>query len=239
VGGPGFAPLNAAEVLRNKIFKARVVAHIEYGSFFLKRDTPGRNIEIMSVALGGLHVTFMQRLDTFETNVSLTNILVRDGSSPNTHYPLILGGAGNSNHQHEPGFLPSQTALQDTAAVDPSFLLKVEANPGDPSAGYVVTIRTHDMDVVYHRGYIEALHEFFRLPESQLQSIQALKEWLMQLSSLSRWIYVAGQMLGMLFSLRIQDEREMASVDGSTFVLQLSTSIKARIIPPSPSQNDG
>jgi hypothetical protein len=193
----------------------------------------------MSAALGGLHVTFMQQLDTFETNISLTSILVRDESSPNTHYPLILGGASNSDHQHEPGFLPSQIALQDTATVDPSFFLKVETNPHDPSAGYVVTIRTHDMDVVYHRGYIEALREFFRLPESQLQSIQALKEWLMQSSSLSRWIYVAGQMLGMLFSLRIQDEREMTSVDGSTFMLQLSASIKARIIPPSLSQNNG
>lgn len=57
---------------------------------------------------------------------------------------------------------------------DPFFSLKFEHNPLDGRADNALAIRLRHMEIIYHRGYVEAIVAFFKPPESQLESVGAL-----------------------------------------------------------------
>lgn len=57
---------------------------------------------------------------------------------------------------------------------EPFFYLKLESNPLDQRADTALTARMRHMEIIYHRGYVEAIMKFLRPPESQLESVEAL-----------------------------------------------------------------
>jgi len=57
---------------------------------------------------------------------------------------------------------------------DPFFFVKFENNPLDERADTALTARMRHMEIIYHKGYVEAIFKFFRPPESQLGSVEAL-----------------------------------------------------------------
>ncbi|KAI0689598.1 N-terminal region of Chorein, a TM vesicle-mediated sorter-domain-containing protein [Cytidiella melzeri] len=227
----GLVPTYTFDALRKGALKARVVAEIQYASFALNTHSLGTSTEIIVAVLDKLEVTFKQWSDNCETTVSLASVAVRDCSDPNTPYPLVVylkdeGQQGNSK------FSTVEKPLQVETNVESGFSLKVDTNLRDPRAGSVVTVHTRDVEIVYHRGYIEALRNFFKLSDLQLESVTALNDWLMRVSPLFRWFSIAGQTTRALFSLRLRDEREIPWTEDLTFLLQFSASVKARIVPP-------
>ena len=56
----------------------------------------------------------------------------------------------------------------------PFFFLKFERNPLDGRADSALTVRMRYMEIVYHKGYIEAVYKFLKPPASQLESVEAL-----------------------------------------------------------------
>lgn len=61
-----------------------------------------------------------------------------------------------------------------TTTPDPFFSLKFEHNPLDERADNALAVRLRHMEIIYHRGYVEAIVQFFKPPESQLESVGAL-----------------------------------------------------------------
>ncbi|CAE6488407.1 unnamed protein product [Rhizoctonia solani] len=57
---------------------------------------------------------------------------------------------------------------------DPFLYVKFENNPLDDRADTGLTVRMRYMEIVYHRGYVEAIYRFLKPPESQLESVGAL-----------------------------------------------------------------
>ncbi|QRV76706.1 vacuolar protein sorting-associated protein 13 [Ceratobasidium sp. AG-Ba] len=57
---------------------------------------------------------------------------------------------------------------------DPFLFIKFENNPLDERADTGLTVRMRYMEIVYHRGYVEAIYRFLKPPESQLESVGAL-----------------------------------------------------------------
>ncbi|KAG8709546.1 hypothetical protein FRC08_018268, partial [Ceratobasidium sp. 394] len=57
---------------------------------------------------------------------------------------------------------------------DPFLYIKFENNPLDNRADTGLTVRMRYMEIVYHRGYVEAIYRFLKPPESQLESVGAL-----------------------------------------------------------------
>ncbi|TCD71537.1 hypothetical protein EIP91_008918 [Steccherinum ochraceum] len=139
--------------------KLRINAKLDHGSFALKTDPHGRNQEITSISFDGLQATFLQRPDNFETSLSLQGFAVRDGTTSNSLYPLIV-------HVQE--------QRDRSSSGDPFFFLKFENNPLDERADTALTFRMRNMEIVYHRGYVEAVYRFFKPPASQLESVEAL-----------------------------------------------------------------
>ncbi|BGP36549.1 Vacuolar protein sorting-associated protein 13 [Rhodotorula kratochvilovae] len=56
----------------------------------------------------------------------------------------------------------------------PFFSLKFEHKPLDHRADNALAVRLRHTEIVYHRGYVEAIFAFFKPPESQLESVGAL-----------------------------------------------------------------
>lgn len=146
--------------------KARITASLQRGSFALKTDPHGRNAEIISVLFDRFQADFIQRPDNFETSLSLTSFAVHDGTTKDTVYPRIVQVQDNQD-----GVFSTNSNAESS---NPFFYLKFENKPLDERADSALTVRMRNMEVVYHRGYIEAIYKFFKPPASQLESVEAL-----------------------------------------------------------------
>ncbi|KAL6309957.1 vacuolar protein sorting-associated protein 13 [Sparassis latifolia] len=153
--------------------KARVVAQLNRGSLALKTDPHGRNKEILSVVSDVFQATFIQRPDNFETSITLGGFEVHDGTTSRTLYPEVVHVQESRNGGD---IVKTQPVGNDTISdvVDPFFYVKFENNPMDGRADNALTVRLRYMEIIYHKGYIEAVYKFFKPPSSQLESVEAL-----------------------------------------------------------------
>ncbi|CDO71578.1 hypothetical protein BN946_scf184911.g48 [Trametes cinnabarina] len=154
--------------------KARVKAQLNRGSFALKTDPHGKNNEIISVIFDIFQATFVQRQDNFETSLSLGGFAVRDGTTQNTAYPLIVHVQEKRSQNEIVKTLPVEESGAAPELQDPFFFLKFEHNPLDGRADSALSVRMRYMEIVYHRGYVEAVYKFLKPPASQLESVEAL-----------------------------------------------------------------
>ncbi|KAH9849745.1 vacuolar protein sorting-associated protein 13 [Lenzites betulinus] len=154
--------------------KARVNAQLNRGSFALKTDPHGKNSEIVSIVFDIFQATFVQRQDNFETSLSLGGFAVRDGTTQNTAYPLIVHVQEKRSQSEIVKILPIEEKGARPGLPDPFFFLKFESNPLDGRADSALIVRMRYMEIVYHKGYIEAVYKFLKPPASQLESVEAL-----------------------------------------------------------------
>ncbi|KAI8995643.1 vacuolar protein sorting-associated protein 13 [Trametes punicea] len=154
--------------------KARVKAQLNRGSFALKTDPHGKNREIISVIFDIFQATFLQRQDNFETSLSLGGFAVRDGTTQNTAYPLIVHVQEKRSQSEAVKVLPVEEPGAPPELQDPFFFLKFEHNPLDGRADSALNVRMRYMEIVYHKGYVEAVYRFLKPPASQLESVEAL-----------------------------------------------------------------
>lgn len=139
--------------------KARVSASLRKGSLVLRTDPHGKADEIISVEFDEFKAGFIQRPDNFEATASLGDFAVFDGTTENTLHPQIV---------------QVQQDVDEEETSEAFLSVKYENNPLDERADNALTVRLRHMEIVYHKGYVEAVHRFFRPPESQLESVEAL-----------------------------------------------------------------
>lgn len=155
--------------------KARVGAQLKKGSFALRTDPTGEAKEVVSIVFDVFKATMIQRQDNLEASISLNDFSVFDGTTSNTLYPQIVRVA---RFQEDPKLAETKDepekaigALDDETTF---FFAKFENNPLDERADTALTVRMRHMEILYHRGYVEAIVKFFKPPESQLESVEAL-----------------------------------------------------------------
>lgn len=155
------AVVEALEAPRDSL-KARLSARLNKGSFVLRTDPHGTADEIISIIFDDFRANAIQRADNLEASVSLGGFGVFDGTTQGTLHPQIVSVKD----------IPSARDEQDQ---DDSFLfVKFEHKPLDERADNALTVRMRHMEIVYHKGYVEAIYKFFKPPESQLESVEAL-----------------------------------------------------------------
>ena len=145
--------------------KARIQAELKRGSFALKSDPHGIAKEIISVIFDDFQATAIQRRDNLEVSTSLGGFSVYDGTARDTLFPQIV------HVKQDP---PTVGSTTDHDPKDPFFSMRFENNPLDERADTALAIRMRHMEVVYHRGYVEAIYKFFKPPEDRLESVEAL-----------------------------------------------------------------
>lgn len=145
--------------------KARVSAKLNKGSFALRTDPHGKAQEVISIVFDMFQANFLQRPDNFEASVSLGGFGVFDGITKNSLHPQIV------RVKDKPIDLPAQArSIED----DPFFFIKFEKSPLDERADSALTVHMRHMEIIYHRGYVEAIYKFLKPPASQLESVEAL-----------------------------------------------------------------
>ncbi len=153
--------------------KARISTQLRKGSMSLIIEPHGRTVEIMSVVFGVFRANYTQRPDNFEVSMSLENLQVSDRTTKGSIYPQIV--QVKSDPRLQPEGSRSALSLSDiNVDTDAFFYLKYENNPPDRRADNALTVRMRHMEIIYHKGYIEAIYKFFKPPASQLESVGAL-----------------------------------------------------------------
>jgi vacuolar protein sorting-associated protein 13A/C len=159
--------------LPKEALKTRLRAELRRGSFALKTDPHGLAEEIISVVFDEFHATAIQRRDNLEVSTSLDGLSVFDGTTKDTLFPQIVRVKQDSSH------LGSVTRVDPE---DPFFSMKFENKPLDERADTALTLCMRHMEIVYHRGYVDAIYKFFKLPADRLESVEALLVGLISLS---------------------------------------------------------
>ena len=159
------ALVDALDAPRDSI-KLRVSAKLNKGSLSLKSDPHGKDTEVTSVVFGVFHASFIQRPTNFETSISLDSFTVFDGSTKDTLYSQIVHVKSERSTAGEHPFADGNS--------EPFFFVKFENNPLDEKADNALTVRMRHLEIIYHRGYVEAVYKFFKPPASQLESVEAL-----------------------------------------------------------------
>jgi len=151
--------------------KTRITAKLNKGSFTLKADPHGKNTDVMSVVFDVFQASFIQRPDNFETSISLNGFRVFDSTTKNSLYPQIVHvKAGLDTNANQGGGTTAQKEVES----DPFFFIKFENNPLDERSDNALTVRMRHMEIIYHKGCVEAVYKFFKPPSSQLESVEAL-----------------------------------------------------------------
>lgn len=161
--------------------KARISAKLQKGSLSLRSEPdrdPGKSIkDIMSIVFDDVGAKIIQRPTSFDAIASLGDLHVYDGTSSNTQYPEII--------RIKPGETPSTSVValptadsgivtEDQENKDALLMVKFEQNPLDDRADNGLTVRLKSMEIVYHKGYVEAIYQFFKPPATQMESVSAL-----------------------------------------------------------------
>ncbi len=160
------AVISALEAPRDSI-KLRASAKLKRGSFALRNDPHGLNTEVTSVVFDMFHANFVQRPANLVASISLNSFKVFDGTTNGTLYSQIV----RVKSEDVTGRTPSATTDGDA---EPFFFVEFENDPLDGRADNALTVRMRHMEIIYHRGYVEAIFRFLKPPASQLESVEAL-----------------------------------------------------------------
>lgn len=169
--------------------KARVSAKLNKGSFSLRTDPHGKNNDIIALVFDSFSADALQLTDSVTGKLALGGFRVYDGTTPDSLYPQIVrvkdiegsSSQKGSSRQTSLGVGGTDNALAELSdemdkdeSVDPFFVMEVEQNPLDGHADTALKVRMRHLEIIYHKGYVEAVVAFFKPPASQLESISAL-----------------------------------------------------------------
>lgn len=172
--------------------KMRIAARLKTGSFALRsalNSGSKTKVDIISIAFNGFKAQAVQRTDNLEATLTLDGLRIHDRTTVGGLYPEIIrmkDSAGSKSASASASAIGiADMALQiiserddeeqkTSESSDPFFFFKFEHNPLDERADNAVTVKMKAMEIIYHRGYIEAIYNFLKPPESQLESVGAL-----------------------------------------------------------------
>ncbi|KAJ8463158.1 hypothetical protein ONZ45_g17681 [Pleurotus djamor] len=154
---------SSSGALPRNLLKITGGAHLKKGTFSLQTAPSGTPTDIISIVFEDFRANGIQRHDNFEGSVALGNFSVYDYTTPSTLYPQIVQVKELKQLQE------SQTTT-DSAF----FYINFEHNPLDDRADNALTLRLRPMEIMYNKGYVEAIYKFFKPPASQLESVEAL-----------------------------------------------------------------
>lgn len=168
----------AAVDLPKDAMMLRVKAKLETGSFALRN---GKDQDLVSLNFDRFQLDLTQRPDNFDAELALGGLRVFDGTCEGSIHPQIVRVKDSMRNSSSALSIIDHDAKADddvdTSLVqpqDPFFSLKFEHNPLDGRADNAIAIRLRHMEVIYNRGYVEAIFRFFKPPEAQLESVGAL-----------------------------------------------------------------
>lgn len=175
----GSQAITDAVDLPGDAIKLRLTTKLQTGSFALRDHS--RDSDILALVFDSLQADVVQRMDNLEAAMSLGGLRVYDGTSANSLYPQIVRvkdeetDVPNRQNSNEGDIKEIEKQVgQESDPENPFFFMRFENKPLDKRADNALTVRMRSMEIIYHRGYVEAIVRFFKPPESELELIGAL-----------------------------------------------------------------
>ncbi|KAF3939905.1 hypothetical protein ABW19_dt0201163 [Dactylella cylindrospora] len=160
--------------------KMEIEARLQTGSFTLKRRPDVmHDVEIVSLLFDDFKAAFIQRPDSFLSEVSLGGLRVYDGTTAGSLFPQIVRVKSEEVDISGTALVTdSRPAALTTRFDDGSafFHATFEKNPLDGSADSAVAAKLRSMEIIYNPRFLEEIYKFFRPPERHMESIGALME---------------------------------------------------------------
>ena len=161
--------------------KLQVESALKTGSFTLKRDPHGKANDLVSLKFDNFQVKALQRPDSFLADLSLGGMRVYDGTTEGSLFPQIINAKGPGSSDALDA-LPSPTSNEGSkestgkGGEDALFHLVFEQNPLDESADSSVMLKLKSIEVIYNPKLVIGIANFFKPPETHMESIGALME---------------------------------------------------------------
>ncbi|CAG8475084.1 9038_t:CDS:10, partial [Acaulospora morrowiae] len=166
--------------LPKELTKISLKTKLKTGSFALKKDPHGKNAEILSLIFDTVTTNFVQRPDSFQAETALGSLSVYDGSVEGTLYPQIVKVKEDLGPKADKTDLTKDNRASDIGYDEttdiPFFQLVFEKNPLDGRADNGLSMKMRPLEIIYNLSAVQAVTDFFRPPEQQLESITALIE---------------------------------------------------------------
>ena len=162
--------------------KLQVESSLKTGSFTLKRDPHGKEgNELVSLKFDSFTAKAFQRPDSFLADLSLGSLRVYDGTTEGSLFPQIVNAKGQGATEISDS-LPSPISKEDSkqsdgkSTNDALFHLIFEQNPLDGSADSSIMLQLKSIEVIYNPKFVVGVTNFFKPPETHMESIGALME---------------------------------------------------------------
>ncbi|RKF58530.1 Vacuolar protein sorting-associated protein 13 [Erysiphe neolycopersici] len=160
--------------LPKETIKIQVSASLNTGSFTLKRDPHGDEIEVLSLYFDGFSAKYLQRPESFLTDISLEGLRVNDGTVPNSLFTQIVRVKDAPNFPAQRLQITDDIEIEDS--VDPFFEIKFEKNPLDGKSDMALIGKLKPLEIIWNSQFLVGIVEFFRPPERHMESIEAFIE---------------------------------------------------------------
>ncbi|CAG8448137.1 4681_t:CDS:10 [Diversispora eburnea] len=157
--------------------KLSLMTKLKTGSFALKKDPHGKNMKILHVLFDTVTTNFIQRPDSFQAETALGSLSVEDGSEGSLYPKIVRVKKEHESTSDKTDLTRNNRASEvgyDEETNNPFFQLVFESNPLDGRADNGLSMKMKHLEVIYNVKTIEAITDFFRPPEQQLESISAL-----------------------------------------------------------------
>lgn len=153
--------------------KFQVDASLKTGSLALKRDPHSHMVEVFSLHFDDFRAKLIHRPDSNLADVSLGDLRVNDGTTPESLYPQIVRVKGAP-------VAPRVEELEDEAFThtpsDPFFQLQLELNPLDGSSDVAITGKLKPLEIIYNPRFVAGITKVFHTEDSQMESIGTILE---------------------------------------------------------------
>lgn len=168
--------------------KLQVNMSLKTGSFTLKRDPHGAAVEILKLLFDSFSTSFLQRPESLLLQLSLQGIRLFDGTTPGSLYSEIItikkdrtvtNGSRITELADTPDMEKAMKLSDDTLSYSPEtafFSMSFEQNPLDGSADSALSVSLKAMEIVYNPAFVVGVAQFFKPPETHMESIGALME---------------------------------------------------------------
>ena len=153
--------------------KLQVEASLGTGSFTLQKGVRGTTSDLLSLHFDLFRAKFLQRPDSFLSDISLGGLRVNDGTTPNTMHPEIVRVKDTPSRKKRKRL--SLIQLEEKQE-DPFFYLQVEQNPIERDGDLAVVGKLKPLEIVWNPNVVTGVVDFFRPPERHMDSIVALME---------------------------------------------------------------
>lgn len=143
------------------------------GSFTLKKGPHDNPMDLLSLHFDVFKAKAIKRKDSVLANVSLGGLRVNDGTTPDSLYPEIVRVKDAPDSKRcEPLSLSELENIDE----EPFFDFEVEQNPLEREGDLAIVGKMKPLEVIWNPNFVVGVADFFRPPETHMESINALME---------------------------------------------------------------